>query len=247
MRSRRWPPARRRRSSTARRVRRRREGHGLVVAVGAADALAVGGKRPGEPAAEHILERLGVDRPDDPVGGRPGGRLAQPRPRVPPTASNSSRDSDRANCETAFHIRKLGENVSTPCASCAAEVLDRRSSSCSERITSEPRGARRQAAPGSACDSSRRAAQRKSPCHGDRCSARGQPPLARQPAALCPQNAPDRRTSPPPGGRRPSRRPDAASQERRRQGSETFPAPQAVACCQIKPLLLRLPATGRGT
>ncbi len=125
-------------------------------------------------AAEHILERLGVDRPDDPVEGRPGGRLAQPRPRVPPMASSSFRDSDRANCAAAFHVRKLGENVSTPCASCAAEVLDRRSSSCSERITSEPRGTRRQAAPGSACgrDSSRRAAQRKSPCHGGRCSAR---------------------------------------------------------------------------
>ncbi len=123
VRSRRWPPARRRRSSTARRVRRRREGHGLVVA--AADALAVGGKRPGEPApamaAEHVLERLGIGRPG---GGSPRRAARAARPRFPPMAS--SRDSDRANCAAAFHVRKLGENVSTPCASCAAEVLDRR-------------------------------------------------------------------------------------------------------------------------
>ncbi len=63
---------------------------------------------------------------DCPVEGRPGGRLAQLRPRVPPMASSSSRDSDRANRAAAFHVRKLGENVSTPCAPCAAEVLDRR-------------------------------------------------------------------------------------------------------------------------
>ncbi len=63
---------------------------------------------------------------DCPVEGRPGGRLAQLRPRVPPMASSLSRDSDRANRAAAFHVRKLGKNVSTPCASCAAEVLDRR-------------------------------------------------------------------------------------------------------------------------
>ncbi len=68
---------------------------------------------------------------DCPVEGRPGGRLAQLCPRVPPMTSSSSRDSDRANCAAAFHARRK--------SSIAA------SSSCSERITSEPRGARRQA------------------------------------------------------------------------------------------------------
>ncbi len=154
-------------------MRRRREGHGLVVA--ATDALAVGGKRPGEPVAEHVLERLGVDRPDDPVKGRPGGRLAQLRPRVPPMASSSSRDSDRANCAAAFHVRKLGENVSTPCASCAAEVLDRRQLVVQRTHHLGTPGSE-EAGHRSACDSSRRAAQRKSPCHGDRCSTRGHPP-----------------------------------------------------------------------
>ncbi len=110
---------------------------------------------------------------------RPGGRLAQPRPRVPPMASSSSRDSDRENCAAAFHVRKLGENVSTPCASCAAEVLDRRQLVVQRTHHLGTPGSEEA---GSACacgrDSRRRAAQRKSPCHGGRYSARwrGQTP-----------------------------------------------------------------------
>ncbi len=177
MRSRRWPPAHRRRNSTARRVRRRRESHGLVVAVavGAADALAVGGKRPGEPAAEHILERLGVDRL--PCGGSPW-RAARAAP--------SSGSADGLEFVLRQRPRKLRS-----CLSCSQARREREHTVCFLRggsprspstlraanaLPRNPgeRGGRRRYR--SACDSSRRAAQRKSPCHGGRCSARGQTP-----------------------------------------------------------------------
>ncbi len=102
------------------------EGRGLVMAVavaaGAADALAVGGERPGEgkpgpgPAADHVLQRLGVDRLHDPVDRGLRDRLAKPRLRVPPGADGGQlllrqRARELRGGEAALHVRELGEDV----------------------------------------------------------------------------------------------------------------------------------------
>ncbi len=103
-------------------VLRGRQFAALAVAVGAPDALAVGGARPGEgkpgpgPAADHVLQRLGVDRLDDPVEGGLRDRLATP-PRHAPTAANASRDSARANCAAARQPFMFALSASTSAGS----------------------------------------------------------------------------------------------------------------------------------
>ncbi len=103
-------------------VLRGRQFAALAVAVGAPDALAVGGARPGEgkpgpgPAIDHVLQRLGVDRLDDPVEGGLRDRLATP-PRHAPTAANASRDSARANCAAARQPFMFALSASTSAGS----------------------------------------------------------------------------------------------------------------------------------
>ncbi len=152
-----------------------RESHGLVVAVAvsAADALAVGGKRSGEPAAEYILKRLGVDRL--PSGGSPWrAARAAPSPGSADGLVLRQRPRKLRSCLSCSQARREREH--TVCflrGGSPRSPPTLRAANASPRNPGERGGRRRYR---SACDSSRRAAQRKSPYHGGRCSARGQTP-----------------------------------------------------------------------